>query len=267
MADVHTVKGDSPPPQLWHDQPMKLRWSAVVAFAGLITCGGDDEGITSDNVRVVVAETLCAHADECTCGSDYDECRSDLISLYADIQRTAEMADLKLDPDCVQTNLDLFTADCSEAPPQVACDEAQCNYWYGTVKKGEACEQVTAYASECEQGLDCVAGKCIDWCSDEPETAGQGETCSVDGDRIALCDAGLACDDLDTGTCLPRPAIGEQCVSFSCESGAYCDFDSNVCMAQVGEGESCSTAVECDTLSCVEGVCGPREPFVCLLVP
>jgi hypothetical protein len=72
-------------------------------------------------------------------------------------------------------------------------------------------------------------------------------TCYVE-DRL-IC-------DFDLGECVRPPNVGEPCPSYYCAPGAYCPYDTMVCVATKPNGSSCDVSDECSEGNCRDLVCG-----------
>ncbi|RME20571.1 MAG: hypothetical protein D6806_16125 [Deltaproteobacteria bacterium] len=164
-----------------------------------------------------------------------------------------------------------------------SCEQVSCKR--GLVCAGETgsmtCRQPVAAGGdclnmdECQAGLICSQGKCI-------EPGGSGESCYVGSEMtLALfaCKPGLYCDadivhQQTTGTCKPQKAAGQQCIMFyECVSGLVCkgvkldrmtgQVTPGQCATPQQEGQPCDTELgfpECDwDLYCDEdsGTCKP----------
>ena len=84
----------------------------------------------------------------------------------------------------------------------------------------------------------------------------------VCGDRLpdgSLCDSFDDCtsDLCSVDTCVPQPAIGEDCTS-TCAEGLVCD---TVCLAKRYAGQSCDGASACQNSRCIDGLCTNRAQF------
>ncbi|WAS89883.1 hypothetical protein [Nannocystis punicea] len=119
-----------------------------------------------------------------------------------------------------------------------------------------------------------------DWCQlgcevfrgDVPHGRGCGESVSTDlAAFIDVCaDPGDACGILGTRTCesldaIPTVGRGDECLSSdsatlsNCEEGLWCNYDSRVCVPEVGIGENCGDFAECtyDAWCDAQAVCQP----------
>ncbi|MEZ4380885.1 MAG: Dickkopf N-terminal cysteine-rich domain-containing protein [Nannocystaceae bacterium] len=105
-----------------------------------------------------------------------------------------------------------------------ACDQV----FTGTVDNGGACW----FSEQCVSG-SCDLGDCVEACCE--------------------------------GTCIATPpdvGVGEDCTgAANCVSGSYCDFNSGLCAAAIGDGGTCGSDYECATdLYCLGGVCKASLP-------
>lgn len=113
----------------------------------------------------------------------------------------------------------------------------------------------------CARDADCaVTSFCssVGECTDKP---GLGELCE------GPCEEGSVCDAATLRCITGAPAeIGEPCYIWwrqdppvDCVPGAWCDDETETCLARVGEGEPCTRTAGChDDLWCDWDVCAPR---------
>lgn len=91
-----------------------------------------------------------------------------------------------------------------------------------------------------EDGLGCVGGACV---------RGPRDGACLGG---AVCDRGFECRD---GTCTALAAIGQPCTSSRCVDGSYCSA-SEVCEAEIANGERCLEEEGCASGNCALDSCG-----------
>lgn len=137
---------------------------------------------------------------------------------------------------------------------------------YGAVCDGGTCvrlEQCVAGApciwdGQCPTGSRCRHDVCV------PEVS-QGNSCELFAGEDDICAEGLYCDDVLSGICRPRAALGEPCDvidSNPCLEG-FCkgNLDSATCAPLIPNGEPCewgahwtceSSLCDNDTLTCVD---------------
>ncbi|MFK7990124.1 MAG: hypothetical protein AB8I08_29160 [Sandaracinaceae bacterium] len=108
----------------------------------------------------------------------------------------------------------------------------------------------------CTFGLDCANGPqfCVDGVCAAP--AALGETCA------GPCVEGAFCSTTSM-RCEALPRVGEACPSFRCEDAAFCDMTSQMCEARRANGEACDSLLQCESFSCEDGVCTPRDTGLC----
>ncbi|XXF78589.1 hypothetical protein P2318_02190 [Myxococcaceae bacterium GXIMD 01537] len=110
----------------------------------------------------------------------------------------------------------------------------------------------------CEAASDTGARKCA-------ARAGLGQPCR----DLFQCEGGLICDQpygAPEGTCRQPGRAGDKCTAYSCAAGAYCDVNSEMCIAQGRQGETCDehAVVSCLTgLTCMAGKCEPGVAGLC----
>jgi hypothetical protein len=119
-----------------------------------------------------------------------------------------------------------------------------------------ACGQATS-------GEDCAAfltgpppGPCI-WSG----SLANGTHCEFD----AQCESTHCASGTDTwcGVCQPRAAVGQSCLSASCQYGLVClAAGGSTCAQPVAQGGPCDTRDQCVLpLTCAQGTCSPRAPI------
>lgn len=145
--------------------------------------------------------------------------------------------------DCA-SNLTCRGADLN-ARPQV---KGTCGPFGG---EGEPCHPLPEYfvaGGDCGPGLSCQNGTC-------QKRPGAGAACSPEnrcfGDQLACVPSSPGGS---TGKCGPMPSPGENCASFACAKGAYCELSTDRCAAMKQQGESCSLGAEC-----LSGACGSDQ--------
>jgi hypothetical protein len=110
----------------------------------------------------------------------------------------------------------------------------------GLVDQGSVCSEGS---NECRQGLYCTEDTCM-------PTASPGEECDSD----AQCGPGTTCFGSPVLSCLPPAQIDEPCVQYyNCDTGLYCESDTNRCTLQFGPGSLC-TFTDLMDRAC-EGMC------------
>lgn len=134
---------------------------------------------------------------------------------------------------------------------QDECKEAEdtdgsCNAAFvGTIPEGGDCKD---FFTACAKGLSCflrvtgevTTGTCV-------KPAGEGQSCAN-----APCDDNLSCVN---DTCKREVAIGGDCSEAQCVPGAYCDFQTDKCMARKDTGAACGRGSECKSFQCTNGTC------------
>ncbi|HVV83656.1 MAG TPA: Dickkopf N-terminal cysteine-rich domain-containing protein [Kofleriaceae bacterium] len=76
------------------------------------------------------------------------------------------------------------------------------------------------------------------------------------------CPLGQVCvveNDQDAGLCTTQAAVGQPCLTgsavlFGCAAGAACDYDTDLCVAMVDNGEACTSNAQCFG-DCVGNAC------------
>jgi hypothetical protein len=244
-----------------------LRWCVLLPFAWL-ACDGSGSGAggvptlpgASGNATefcnsfTQAAVSLLSHC--------YGGGEALLANLYAQVFNCTEVArlvstgtlvyDATQGKRCLET---IRTLDCGDtAGPVPACNAALT----GTIPTGGVCAARALLAfSDCAPGNECawVANSCGGTCR---PLAQVGAPCGYapGGDEYIDCEDGSTCD-YQTEVCVAEPGEGQPCLGSSgvdCGSGLYCDGDyatAGVCRKQQTSG-SCASDQECaSTYVCV----------------
>ncbi len=83
----------------------------------------------------------------------------------------------------------------------------------------------------------------------------ENASCTALVDLGGACSGSLACAGDDTycsTTCKAKVAAGASCSDSSqaCQKGAYCDFDTQVCLATLANGAACTSNQQCESAYC-----------------
>ena len=257
------------------------RWLfAILACIG--SCSARQQ--SGSEVGRQVAEHLCPVQRGCDCDERLliEDCEATVEREIARHEHEAIESGLVFDAEC----LDAFLAHIDEIASCISIDQwssppspQECSVYSGTVEIGGPCTNYEFYPpmTDCQQGLVCQGGKCRN--VNEPEILQEGEPCQEGWVSLGECAEGLACDTLDTDTCilyepLPMFPIGHECRhSAECEPGSYCrpmdgvgdpsDQMPGVCTAYTPAGEACSLFYECDWW-CEDGVCQYPPTALCV---
>jgi hypothetical protein len=136
---------------------------------------------------------------------------------------------------------------------------------------GEPC----ARDSECDYGLGCIgASELMDGtcrampllgercpylrCAEAGAFCDAAKTCVPVGLPGTPCTSAAECSsygscDLQTGRCVDTPTLGMRCEGF-CAGEAWCELASNTCVAPLENTAPCTSANQCASLFCNEGV-------------
>lgn len=141
-----------------------------------------------------------------------------------------------------------------------------CTVFVGQKDLGAACTR----DNECKPSADPDTfvscndqGKCA-----EVRYVGEGAACSFEDGNSAICKDGLYCAftslNPPEGTCKKATSKGATCtvISGECGFGYICDPGSKTCVDAKGEGQSCTTGLECSSLNCAGGSCAAPDPVV-----
>ncbi|MEZ4374081.1 MAG: hypothetical protein R3B07_24890 [Polyangiaceae bacterium] len=260
-----------------------LRFGLISVSVGLIVvaCGGSTEDTSSGPVPASelipqLADAICNIQSCCeAAGYGYDAAACKAIYSAGLKEQFEATPNTTYDAVAAGHCLDavrLFAASCGAKAEQAtdACD----GVLQGTLPAGAACEQ----SAECAKpsGGDAYCdGTCVqlprgalgDGCDTTCQQHDGGTECwsgGLAGDGpggTAECyvNDGLSCQD---GTCAPARKLGEACDWVDCEIGAHCS-DAGVCVANGGEGATCSSSQQCTSgFFCGEnsGVCTRTLP-------
>lgn len=138
-------------------------------------------------------------------------------------------------------------------------DYHDCQIFSGSLPEGAACER----DAQCTPAGTPTS---IVGCDDKTKTCkttrilAAGDACSFSDTNPGFCGAGLYCD-LDvtkpnpTGNCKTATAIGAKCdttkqFDLECGLGNYCDKASGTCVKGKPANASCTSDLECQTVSC-----------------
>jgi hypothetical protein len=244
----------------------------TTALLGLaLACGpgsGEGEPVAEGELVPAIADVVCDLQSECDCEMPLpaDQCRDVLTDALELFFGPPVDSGLSYDAACAMGALALYE-DLGCGTIDDVVEDADCNgckVWYGPKQRGDACSTLEeSFFDDCDQGLICVEGTCVDPC----ETADEGEPCLG-----VSCGDGLVCRtsfDPDTeevsSECVPAARLGESCMELSCEDELECDGETFECVAPPAEGEPCEWVCAgdnwCDTSSPDgEGVCRAPQP-------
>jgi hypothetical protein len=193
----------------------------------------------------------CERADACDCaglvGSD-DCVEADTATWEARIA-AGEARELTRDDACITANLaTLETAACLWPSAVLEGGEHLCTQYcavyHGDRGMGESCEAYDSLVSDCDRGLLCDGGACVDPCARLTGLA-LGQTCGAEtSGPFEDCASGGYCD-FDTHACAALAQAGESCSDQSCADGLFCDWDSLTCVTGGDVGDSCAGTGYC----------------------
>lgn len=231
--------------------------AVAVALSG---CFGDaDDGTARDERLERVAQLVAVHCEstqQCACEVTVAQsgCEPTLTDEWRARLVAGEARDLTYDPACLDTieaGIDGAVCAWPPADDRHPCNDF-CQLFHGTKDRGERCDRFDDLVSDCEQGLLCDAGRCVDPCA-ALSGLQAGERCrdAATFTELDRCADGLACIG-DEGRCTVAPQAGEPCLQGACATDSYCDYNgsSATCRLRVGEGADCDYA-QCEVgLSC-----------------
>jgi hypothetical protein len=222
-------------------------WSVLAGCEASVPSAEEQEQQAQETALVELGTTICAAQSECTCAGA-DECSSSASDTWRARAVAGHDRGLVYDDACVAAIGDAVdAAACDEAESGVAhpCHE-YCAVFHGERGIDETCERFDALVSDCEQGLLCEAGRCVEACSILSGLQ-PGQPCR-DPDtfqELGTCAEGLFCDD--AGRCAVPPPVGSACEEYPdpCGPDAWCHWETQMCTALPREGESCDESPDC----------------------
>jgi hypothetical protein len=230
--------------------------------------GSEAEVRYAEDAAAAYCETIlaCGCPEHWVSYADETACIEEQASYIAEVQRRAQEAGLRFDPECAAFTIerwrDLGCDDRVAASERLRPGESglfpYCRLYFGTVPEGEQCE--TAFATvwnDCESGTTCEDGARGSRCTRiDPvftEVPGLGEACFA-GEPAARwsCEAPLYCaGEPGSATCQPIAAEGESCDGRPCVEGLRCDLGNTfTCKNPLPDGAACSSL---DYLGCIDG--------------
>lgn len=262
----------------------RAKWLIAAALLPAAGCGGEREMVH-----------FCTLAYECGCDSPQDvgDCLNYLLQDEALLRAEAEQAGAHFDGDCLR---DMYAAHvdhlgCKSSSETLGALEhvlrcEVCEIVHGDKQEGAGCRSF-GHGSDCAPGLDCVAGICVDTCTERALgaactfTATNGLTYTYPC-KDGVCDAaagvcvaaladGGACTSSwqcrsewcnDSGVC-GLPKIGDSC-EFARDCGPWRRCLDGACASWPGEGEACGVDGGCDRGNVCDGsICVAEGPWLC----
>lgn len=239
----------------------------TLVFALLFSCTSKPSG-----AEIPDFEEACKESLSCEClyhNNQYDSVEECVIlsrTEYASYVAIAKEANLILNTDCLLAEIPHFNSFGCQTWSQIEKENPShvptyychntCQYAFGDVPEYGSCIQFNYQVSNCEKGLICSHGICLNPCLKSNEN----EPCSDYKD----CNEELYCaEDLHSGElkCFPNKKIGEECTILSpekCTSEAFC-YD-GFCLARAKFGEFCDIASPAvNYLPCIDNLfCNPK---------
>jgi len=211
-----------------------------------------------------VSSRLCYELEACNCGElagvSLAGCSTGFGFSWQATSENAADSGLTYDGDCLSRRLNAMLERHCDAAALTGyypgCAGETCLVFHGDVPEGGDCEGGMSQ-SNCAQGLVCM-GQCQKPCTGPSFPLEQGAACADDTGSLGFCTLGHLCDP-DTQTCLPLPPVGSPCLQYQCEAGAFCDttVTSPICKALIADGQPCTAAQLCASMTCTDGVCTP----------
>jgi hypothetical protein len=257
--------------------PRTALLASTMALVSSFGCKQEEPTVEAADYPGRMATGYCNAVFSCQC-EDYpydnpNECFADLLSSYDTANDAAFLAGLAYDGTCPAQELEYIESlACRGAIPSGPdiC-VPPCNVWHGGQQAGFACQVLASSPelglgwSNCAQGLNCVAGLCVNPCQGGGQILPQiGQPCPQ-----GICAAGAMCDE--TMTCVaatPLPTAGQPCLDGACNPDvAVCVQAANTCAALPTTGQPCVEG-QCDANSMcnIDSLCVARPALACFLL-
>ncbi|MCA9639942.1 MAG: hypothetical protein H6718_33145 [Polyangiaceae bacterium] len=223
--------------------------------------GGGVISVSEEQYAELYAKGVCGGFYKCDCPpspvydfADQAECEALFTTSVADSQDASRNEGLTFDAECAAKRVNSFAGN-------VCVDElwdythcGVCQIYHGDIPRGGSCTD-----NECDRGLECFDGVCLDPC----DRIAEGDSCV---DTVNKCEAGLFCEGGTSGygTCVTGRGEGASCDDFT-PCGADYGCQNGTCVKAALPGESCFDR-PCATTQCVEGTCATTplgNPNVC----
>jgi hypothetical protein len=181
--------------------------------------------------------------------------------------------------------VDWFTRAASSCDPDPPGDQPCEDLYRGTLPQGCACTSpaecaaidgseatclydFTTSTGSCAPAVQPVRGRAGEACIATCASGSCGDFGSAGSVPYTLCylEDDLICS-YGQGVCVPVPHLGEQCLEYYCEPGAYCSNLNQICAPTKPDGQMCLYDDECTQGSCADDTCGPgsvASPQLCL---
>lgn len=229
-------------------------WLAVTGCTETDPSSGEVEQREQEDALEALAQTICTAVESCECTASLD-CAGPEEDTWRARLLAGRDRELEFDGSCVDAIGQAVTAaECNRASYDSShpCSD-YCAVFHGDRELDESCHRFDDLVSDCEEGLLCSGGRCVEPCS-VLSGLHVGERCSdpATGIEFQPCAQGLWCD-FSVGRCAAPPPPGSPCgAGGNCGPAAYCDWQASICRELPGEGESCSESPDCaDGLACV----------------
>ncbi len=152
---------------------------------------------------------------------------------------------------CVQTSLQFVCRSKGKAGEACSGAEACADGLFCDYEGGSVCKPLPKLGEKCP-GFACAAGLSCDATATCVTSPGEGEACTPGASPT--CAAGLGCDP-GTGKCAKPGGVGSTCLDGQCAPGSYCDYLGNPpkCAAPkgkdgpcTGQDSACESGLYCD---------------------
>lgn len=264
---------------------------AVACGNGASTTGGGKSyaggPVPQADLPATLARSVCGGLKPCCEQAGFpfnaSACENTFSSALAQTLAAADEKNYSYDPSaagaCIRSLQDAGGGVCTD-PMQSSAADATCNSAFeGRVPPGGACKASIECAApadgdfECRMEANAQSGTCF-----VEARVGEGDpcfwTCTQTGNAYSCGGSGSLGDESgerprcytndglycsSDNICTPLAARGGACDSDqSCETGLYCNFESNVCEDLLGEGDPCTFGGCAEDLYCKSDVCVPK---------
>jgi len=215
-----------------------------------------------------LAHAYCDQVLGCGCAAinpdgfaSSEQCVEAVLASLRGILAAGEEARLIFDPNCLETRFARFGRVGCDPGWSAAGPREWCKVHYGERALGESCygsDNATdnAEGDDCQRGLACFSGVCVEAPETDDEEYAPGEPCY---DEHPYCFEGFCLDAGDgERACVLSPGAGEPCLVGTCAPGLLCNGD-DLCVVAGGLGEACDAEAPCDP--CLE--CEATQPGAC----
>ena len=256
---------------------------AAGGSSGGASGAGGSAGYTLDDVCAKLAPQGCGIMQSCCTksgfGYDANGCQAHSVAGCEQNVAAVKAGTMAFDPTSIAaclSNLQKLFAEC--VPPaneffDVLAAVQPCQLVFqGQLPEGASCDRDAQCALTNDPKVFVACDKTSKKCT-HYSALGINDACALGTGVTSFCDKGLYCDASllgippYKGICKTATVVGQKCNTFKpydleCGLGFYCNQATGVCTSAKVGGVSCVETVECQSLSCNAGTCGPQEPLV-----